>query len=66
MQWNHIKYFKFKFFYNLETKVKALGIIQGKFLEIGKFLSAQQAFEKKQLFLGHSVLQYIQQDKMDL
>ena len=50
-----MKSFKFTTFYNLETKFKALGIIQGNFLEIGQFLSAQRAFEKKQLFLGHSV-----------
>ena len=42
-------------FYDLETKVKALVIIQWKKkMKIGQFLSAQRAFEKKQLFLGHS------------
>ena len=51
MQWNHVKSFKFEFFYDLERKFKALVII----LEIGQFLSEQRAFEKKQLFLGHSV-----------
>ena len=55
MQWNHIKSFKFTTIYDLETKVKAFVITQWKILKIGKFLSAQRAFEKKQLFLGHSV-----------
>ena len=40
-----MKSFKFTTFYNLETKVKALVIIQWKFLEIGQFLSEQRAFE---------------------
>ena len=55
MQWNHMKSFKFTIFYDLETKIKALVIIQWKFLEIGQFLSEQRAFEKKKLFLGHCV-----------
>ena len=55
MQWNHMKSFKFTTFDDLETKFKALVIIQWKKLKIGQFLSAQRAFEKKQLFLGHSV-----------
>ena len=42
-----MKSFKFTTFYDLETKVKALVIIQWNFLEIGQFLSAHRAFEKK-------------------
>ena len=30
MLWNHVKSFKFEFFYDLETKVKALVILHGK------------------------------------
>ena len=58
MQWNHMKSFKFTAFYDLKTKVKALLISDHPvtfFLEIGQFLSVQHTFEKKQLFLGHSV-----------
>ena len=43
--------------------IKASVIIQWKLLEIGQFLSEQRAFEKKQLFLGHSV--YILRDSYD-
>ena len=60
MQWNHIKSFKFTTFYRLETKPKHLGSSSENFLEISQFLSAQLAFEKKQLFLGHSVLHSIE------
>ena len=52
MQWNHVKSFKFEIFYDLETKVKALVIIQWKIFGNRSIFEQAACFWKETVVLG--------------